>query len=181
MSLDKPEILSVDGSNLYIAVVASRYNNDLVEMLLKRSLDTLKKSGVPEANIKVLRVPGAAEIPYVCNMVAATEDYDCVIALGVIVAGDTDHHTILAESTAHALQRIALDTEIPVINGIITANGRAQALARVGDEINRGAEFANAALEMAQHSIQLSQYLDSIDDAQEGNDEFNASNPFKNN
>jgi 6,7-dimethyl-8-ribityllumazine synthase len=69
-----------------------------------------------------LRVPGLGELPYVANMTASSGEVDCVIALGVVIAGDTPHHEIIAQSTAHALQDIAIRSEVPVINGIIVTN-----------------------------------------------------------
>ena len=163
MSQAKPNPPAVDGTDLYIGIVASRYNNDLVEELLQRVRATLRKSRVAAGSIKILRVPGAAELPYVANMLAQTEEYDCIITLGIILAGDTQHHEILANSTAIALQGIALQSEIPVINGILTVNTREQALERISGTHDRGAEFAHAALEMAWHHVQLGDYLDALD------------------
>ncbi|MDR1498599.1 MAG: 6,7-dimethyl-8-ribityllumazine synthase [Puniceicoccales bacterium] len=163
MSQKKPDMPLVDGTDLYFGIVAARYNNDLVEALLERVRATLRQSRVGESSIKVLRVPGAAELPYVANMLAQTGEYDCIIVLGVIVKGDTNHDRVLANSTALSLQGIAMQTEVPVINGILTVNTRAQAEVRINGEADRGAEFAAAALEMAWHRVQLSDYLDNLD------------------
>ncbi|MDR2863359.1 MAG: 6,7-dimethyl-8-ribityllumazine synthase [Puniceicoccales bacterium] len=163
MSQDKPATSAVDGADIYIGIVAARYNNELVEALIKRARATLRKARVQESSIKVLRVPGAAELPYVVNMLAQTDEYDCIIALGVIIAGDTQHHEVLANSTAVALQGIALQSEVPVINGVLTVNNRAQAEERVTGAMDRGAEFANAALEMAWHRVHLGDYLEALD------------------
>ncbi|MDR2430433.1 MAG: 6,7-dimethyl-8-ribityllumazine synthase [Puniceicoccales bacterium] len=163
MSQAKPNATAIDGTDLYIGIVAARYNNDLVEDLLQRVRATLRKARVAAGSIKTLRVPGAAELPYVANMLAQTEEYDCIIALGIILAGDTQHHEILANSTAIALQGIALQSEIPIINGILTVHTREQALERINGPHDRGAEFANAALEMAWHHVQLGDYLDALD------------------
>ena len=81
---------------------------------------------------------------------------DAVIALGVLIGGDTSHHELVGQSVSHALQRVALDTSTPVINGVIVADTRAQAEARCIGKINRGAEFAAAALEMAALKRKLS-------------------------
>ncbi|MDR2981403.1 MAG: 6,7-dimethyl-8-ribityllumazine synthase [Puniceicoccales bacterium] len=164
MSQDKPNAPIVDGTDLYFGIVAARYNNDLVEALIERVRKTLRQSKVAESSIKVLRVPGSAELPYVANMLAQTGEYDCVITLGVIIAGDTPHHEIIAQSTAIALQGIAIQSEVPVINGILTVNNRAQADERVTGQTDRGAEFAQAALEMAWHNVQLGDYLDILDE-----------------
>lgn len=167
MSQNKPDRAPVDGTDLYFGIVASRYNNDLVEALLKRVRATLRQSRVEEGSIKVLRAPGAAELPYVANMLAQTGEYDCIIALGVIVKGDTNHDEVLAHSTALTLQGIALQTEVPVINGILSVNTREQAEERVNGATDRGAEFAAAALEMAWHRVQLGDYLDNLDNEAE--------------
>ncbi|MDR1818315.1 MAG: 6,7-dimethyl-8-ribityllumazine synthase [Puniceicoccales bacterium] len=167
MSKDKAKKPNVDGSDFYIAIVASRYNNDLVEKLLDAARATLRKARVAENSIKVLRVPGAAEIPYVANMLALTDEYDCIIALGVIIKGDTNHDEVIAQTTARSLQEIGIDTEIPVINGILSTNTREQAAERAGGKINRGVEFAEAALEMAWHKVQLIAYLDHLAEEQE--------------
>jgi 6,7-dimethyl-8-ribityllumazine synthase len=167
MSQDKPHAPSIDGTDLFIGIIASRYNNDYVEALLKRVHATLRKSRVSESSIKVLRVPGAAEIPYITNMLAQTGEYDALIALGVILKGDTNHDEVLANSTAIALQGVAMQTEVPVINGILTVNTREQAEERINGTTDRGAEFAKAALEMAWHHVQLGDYLDNLDEEAE--------------
>jgi len=172
MSHDKPKKqTNIDGSDFYIAIVASRYNNEHVEKLLENVRAALRKARVAEGAIKVLRVPGAAEIPYVANMLAMTDEYDCIIGLGVIIKGDTNHDAILANTTAQMLQGIGIQTEIPVINGILSVNTPEQAAERAGGKINRGAEFAAAALEMAWHKVQLCDYLDHLDQEAENGEE----------
>ena len=163
MSQDKPAKSSVDGTDLYFGIVAARYNNGLVEALIRRVRSTLREARVAENSIKVLRVPGAAELPYVTHMLALTNEYDCLISLGVIIKGDTNHNEVLAHSTANELQRIAIRTEIPVINDILSVETCEQAEERVNGKTDRGAEFARAALEMAWNRVQLGDYLDSLD------------------
>jgi 6,7-dimethyl-8-ribityllumazine synthase len=196
MSQDKPTNPSVDGTDLFIGIVASRYNNEFVEALLTRARATLRKGKVAESSIKVLRVPGAAEIPYVANMLAQTGEYDAIIALGVIIKGDTSHDEVLANSTAISLQGIALQSEVPVINGILAVNNREQAQERTSGTTDRGAEFARAALEMAWHHVHLGDYLDHLDEEAEreelesserlgydddDDDDFHGHNPFHKN
>ena len=164
MSQDKPSAPNIDGTDLFIGIVASRFNADLVDKLVERVRETLRKNKVAAGSIKVLRVPGANEIPYVANMLAQTDEYDAIITLGVVLAGETNHHEHIAHSTGVALQGIGIQTEVPVINGIIVANTRAQAEARDFGEMDRGAEFAHAALEMAWHRVQLCDYLDTLDE-----------------
>jgi 6,7-dimethyl-8-ribityllumazine synthase len=176
MSQDKPNYDKVDGADLLIALVAASYNQDLVDALVKRTKAGLKAAGVKEANLRVVKVPGSGEIPYAANMLALSGDYDCVIGLGVVVAGDTPHHEVIAHSTAKALQDVALRSEVPVINGIIVTNTRLQAEERCKGDLDRGTEFAQAALVMAQHRIQLGERLDQVDAEERakngGNDPF---------
>jgi 6,7-dimethyl-8-ribityllumazine synthase len=97
-------------------------------------------------------------------MLAMTGEYDAVIGLGVVIAGETPHHEIIATSTASALQSSALRSEVPMINGIIVTLDRAQAEARCTGLMDRGPEFARAALEMAVHRVELGEHLEQIDD-----------------
>ncbi len=96
-------------------------------------------------------------------MLALTGDYDCVIALGVVIAGETPHHSIIGNATASALQAVGLDTQVPVVNGIIVTNDEAQADERVFGKTDRGAEFASTALEIASTGQRLVRYLEEID------------------
>jgi 6,7-dimethyl-8-ribityllumazine synthase len=96
------------------------------------------------------RVPGAAELPFAAATLAAQKNFDAIIVIGVVIAGDTMHHEIIGESTAKSLLEVSLTHTVPVINGILVVNTQEQAEARAGEEINRGKEFAQAALEMAQ-------------------------------
>ena len=144
----------IDASGYRYAIAASRFNKELV--------DALVRDAVAE-NVRLVRVPGAAELPHVCNMLAQTEQYDAIIALGVVIKGETPHHEIIAHSTAAALQNVALSTTVPMINGIIVANTREQAVARTKGEIARGREFAEAAMEMAWQTDLL---LDELEEAE---------------
>lgn len=164
MSKDKPKPTAIDGRDLWFAIVAARYNGDLVGALLERAQKTLLDAHVPPEQIKVVHVPGSAEIPYAAHMLAMTGEYDAVIGLGVVIAGDTPHHEIIASSTAVALQSSALRSEVPMINGILVTLDRAQAEARCTGVIDRGPEFARAALEMAVHRVELGEHLEAMDD-----------------
>jgi len=146
MSLAKPSSLSVNGAKLRIGIVAARFNESLVDTLLARVQAGLTAAGVPLKNVSVVRVPGSHEVPWAVQAMAAGRD--CVIGLGVLIGGDTNHHEMVGQSVSHAFQQIALETGVPVINGVVVANTRAQAQARCAGRIDRGAEFAQAALEM---------------------------------
>ncbi|MGK0457026.1 MAG: 6,7-dimethyl-8-ribityllumazine synthase [Zhongshania aliphaticivorans] len=148
MSFDNPITQKIDARNLQIAIVASRYNGMLVDSLLRHAMANLALADAPAPTTE--RVPGAAELPYAANALADHKRFDAIIALGVVIAGDTDHHTIIGDSTARALQEISIRQKVPVINGILVVNTIDQAQARIDGTINRGKEFALAALEMAQ-------------------------------
>lgn len=157
MSLASPKATAINGAASKIGIVAARFNEALVDGLLARVLVTLRAAGVKERNLTVVRVPGSHEVPWAASQLAARPfgklraggGRDCVIALGVLIGGDTNHHEMVGQSVSHALQQIALATGVPVINGVITTETPAQARARCVGKINRGAEFAQAALAMA--------------------------------
>ena len=149
MSLDAPAPAPVDGSKLSFGIAAARFNSELVDGLLTSLRSTLMSHGVVEAHIEILRVPGSHEVPYAIQLLADRGKHDCLIALGVLIGGDTNHHEMVGASVSQALHHVSLTASLPVINGVIVANTRAQAEARCIGQINRGAEFAQAALEMA--------------------------------
>jgi len=148
MSLDKPTFSSQDASALRIAVVAARYNESLSERLLSSVLERLRETGAQEDNLVVERVPGSHEVPGGLALLTEGRQFDCLIGLGVVVQGDTSHHKLVGESAAFGLQRLALETGSPTINGIVVVDEPTQAEARVGSEMDRGAEFAEAAVTM---------------------------------
>ena len=149
MSLDAPAAAPVDASRFSFGIAAARFNAELVEGLLLNVRTALNEAGVDAARIEVLRVPGSHEVPYAIQLLAANGRHDCLIALGVLIGGDTNHHEMVGQSVSHALQALSRESRRPVINGVIVADTRAQAEARCLGAINRGGEFARAALEMA--------------------------------
>jgi 6,7-dimethyl-8-ribityllumazine synthase len=150
MSLDTPKPQSISGAATFkVGIVAARFNGALVDALLEQALATLRVAGVREKNIRVARVPGSNELPVAAQLLAASRKPDAVIALGVLIRGDTIHYELIAGAATHALQRVALDARIPAINGIVVAENAAQAKARCLGRTGRGGEFARAALEMA--------------------------------
>jgi len=149
MSLAAPEIRSINGKGLRFGIAAARFNSALVDALLVRVTAGLEAAGVATADITVVRVPGSHEVPWAVQELARAGRRHCVIGLGVLIAGDTSHHEMVGESVSHAFQQVTLTTRIPVINGVLVVNTLAQAKARCTGKIDRGAEFAHAALEMA--------------------------------
>jgi 6,7-dimethyl-8-ribityllumazine synthase len=149
MSLSRPPPLPITGASFSLGIVAARYNAPLVDALLKNVIAELRAGGVTERRLKVVRVPGSHEVPVAAQWLAQTGRHDGVIALGVLIAGNTNHHEMVGQSVSHALQQVAVSTGTPVINGVIVANNARQAEARCRGALNRGAEFARAMLEMA--------------------------------
>lgn len=148
MSLSPPQLSLADGSRFKVGIVAASYNGRLVDGLLDRVGAGLRRAGVRAPNVQIVRVPGSNEVPFAANLVARRR-VDVVIALGVLIRGDTIHYGLIADSVAHALQDVALATGCPVINGVIVAENAMQAEERALGEIDRGAEFAQAAIAMA--------------------------------
>ena len=149
MSLSLPPELPIDGSPFRLGIVAARFNPELVDALLASVQQSLRAAGVAERRITVLRVPGSHEVPVAAQWLARGGRRDAVIALGVLIKGGTAHHQIVADGVTQALQRVALDTGVPVINGVVVTENRKQAVQRCAGAIDRGGEFARAALEMA--------------------------------
>jgi 6,7-dimethyl-8-ribityllumazine synthase len=149
MSVDKPAAEEIDGSPHSFLIVAARFNGDLVDVLLERTVAALRAAHVAGKNIEVLRVPGSCEIPYAIQLGLETGSYDCCIGLGVLIRGETIHYQVIAQSVTDALQMLALNHTLPVINGVVVAENREQAEQRTVGSLDRGAEFAACALSLA--------------------------------
>ncbi|MEZ5275351.1 MAG: 6,7-dimethyl-8-ribityllumazine synthase [Opitutaceae bacterium] len=148
MSLKTPPTSVLDGSGIRVAIVAARFNQDLVDRLLERTLKGLAEAGVAEEGIELVRVPGSNEVPVAVQYLAMSDRFDACIGLGLIIRGETLHYEIIAHGSSRALQEVALNTGVPVINGIIVAENEGQAVERCGGKFDRGREFAMAAVEM---------------------------------
>ena len=146
MSLDAPKTQAIDGRGFAVGIAAARFNGSLVDALLENCTAAITAVG---ATVETVRVPGSHEVPVTAQALARTGRFHAIVALGVIIRGGTIHYDVIAHSSASALQRVALDTGLPVINGIITAENRLQADERCRGETDRGAEFGHAAIEMA--------------------------------
>ena len=130
-------------------IVASRFNAQYVDGLVDHAMNELRTLA-PDANISLHRVPGAFEIPVVVRELAARNKTDAVIACGVILQGETNHAQNLSRSVTDALQRIAVEHAVPVINVVLSFDNEGQARARcLENQINRGTEAARAAVEIA--------------------------------
>ncbi len=148
---------ALDASGLRFAVIVARFNSFITERLLEGAIDTLVRSGARAADVTVLRVPGAWEIPMIAGRAAGTGDYDAVIALGCLMRGDTIHFDLIAAEAAKGLSQVARETGVPVSFGVLTTDTLEQAVNRAGAKSgNKGGEAAMAAVEQ----VRLLQQLD---------------------
>jgi len=136
----------LDGAELRIGIVRARFNAWAGEALLASCLQELANLGVDEDDITVLTVPGALELPLAIATLAATADFDALIAVGCVIRGETYHFEIVAEQSAAGLARVALDHHVPVVNGVLTTDNDEQARARL---VEKGTDAARVAVEMA--------------------------------
>ena len=139
---------SHDATALKIAIVASRFNDDIVDGLLAGALDCLEKHGGKE--VTVFRVPGAFEIPAAARLLIDQKKFDAVVTLGCLLRGETPHFDFISSQVTLELSRVAVDTAFPLSFGVITCNTHEQAVARSSKGSgNKGWEAALAAIEMA--------------------------------
>jgi len=138
------------GKGLKIGVVVARFNEFITGKLLSGAKDALLRHGVVEENIDVAWVPGSFEIPLVAQKLAQSKKYDAVICLGTVIRGATPHFEYIAAEVSKGIAKIGLDTGIPVIFGVITADTLEQAIERAGTKSgNKGFDAAVSAIEMA--------------------------------
>lgn len=150
MKINSSKAQISNAKNLKIAVILSRFNDSLGNELYENTLQTLKKQGVKAGNIKLIRVPGALELPLAAKLLAKQKKFHAIIALGVVIKGETPHFEHVCTQSQRGLMDVQLQTEIPVIFGVITANTVKQAKDRVEkSKLNKGKEFAESAIEMA--------------------------------
>jgi 6,7-dimethyl-8-ribityllumazine synthase len=148
MTKESPPRSGITKAGRTFAIVASRFNAQYVQGLVDHAIEELRALA-PEATISLHRVPGAFEIPVVVRELASRETTDAVIACGVILQGETNHAQNLSRSVTDALQRIAVEQGVPVINVVLSFDDEAQASARcLENKINRGTEAARAAVEI---------------------------------
>lgn len=148
-----PSVLEGDvvaDPRMRFGVIASRFNDFIVDSLLAASLDTLRRHGVGADAITVARVPGAWEIPVVAQHMAASRRFDALIALGVVIRGATPHFDYVAGECAGGIGAVARGTGVPIAFGVLTVDSIEQAIERAGTKAgNKGTEAALCALEMA--------------------------------
>ncbi len=132
------------------AVVVSSFNKEITDGLLRGARAVLSESGVNDADVTIVRVPGAFELPLAARHLIATERYDAVICLGCLIKGDTMHFEYISEAVSHGIMAVTTDTGVPVTFGVLTTLTEEQAVSRsVDGPDNKGREAALAAVEMA--------------------------------
>jgi 6,7-dimethyl-8-ribityllumazine synthase len=136
--------------DLRFAILAARFNDFVVEPLVRGALDALKRHGATEKQIEIVRVPGAFDMPIVARKLALSRRYEALIALGAVIRGQTPHFDYVAGECASGIARIALESGIPIAFGVLTTDTVEQAIDRAGGKAgNKGADAALTALEMA--------------------------------
>ena len=131
------------------SIIASRFNDFVTKSLLEGCCDTLKRHGAKESEIEISWVPGAFEIPTIALKVAKSKKFDAVICLGTVIRGDTPHFDFIAGEAAKGIAHVSMETGLPVIFGIITADTLEQAMERAGTKGgNKGKDAALNAIEM---------------------------------
>jgi 6,7-dimethyl-8-ribityllumazine synthase len=146
---------SASGAGRRVAIVVSRFNAAIGEVLLAGAVRGLREAGVPDADITIVTVPGALETPLALQRLAQSGDYDALVALGAVIRGETYHFEIVANESARGVAEVQLEFGIPIGNGILTTDTDEQAQARAD---TKGSEAARTALELAN-------LLDAIDEA----------------
>jgi 6,7-dimethyl-8-ribityllumazine synthase len=137
------------GEGLKFAVVVSRFNSFITERLLDGALDCLRRKGVQDQDITVVRVPGSWEIPLVAKRLAQAKGHDAVICLGAVIRGATPHFDYVAAEVSKGIAQVSLESGVPVAFGILTTETLEQAIERAGSKAgNKGFAAAEAAIEM---------------------------------
>jgi len=147
---------NLSAKGLRLAFVVSRFNTIFTEQLLKGALDAAERHGADPADLVVVRVPGANEIPLAAQRLARSGKADAVVALGAVIDGATDHAMLINTSVARALMQIGMETGVPVLNGIVVAHTLDQAIERAGSKAgNKGFDTTCTAIETVNALRQL--------------------------
>jgi 6,7-dimethyl-8-ribityllumazine synthase len=136
-------------NDVRIGIVVARFIAIITSKLLGGAVDTLERHGIPESSIDVAWVPGAFEIPLIAQKMAKSGKYDAVICLGAIIRGSTSHYDLVCNEAAKGIAQVSLQSDIPVMFGVITTENIEQAIERAGSKAgNKGSECAEGAIEM---------------------------------
>lgn len=143
----KDPVIHIDGKGLKIAFILPHFNGRLVNELFENTKATLEKHNVKANNISIYHTIGSLELPYAAMRIAEKSKVDCIIALGIIIKGETDHYHYVCETTYNGLLQVQLSKKIPIIFGILTCENEKQAKERIKKNgLNKGKEIALAAL-----------------------------------
>jgi 6,7-dimethyl-8-ribityllumazine synthase len=146
----------LSGKGLKIGIVAARFNDFITGRLVEGALDGLQRHGVAEADIEIVRVPGAYEIPLVAKRLAQAKKYNAIICLGAVIRGATPHFEYVSAEVSKGVASVSQDTGMPVIFGVLTTDTIEQAIERAGTKSgNKGWDAALSAIEMANVVKQL--------------------------
>jgi len=149
--LTQPSSGAPSVQDTHIAIVASRFNQFIVDELVAGAADAMKRHGIPEDHQLLVWVPGAYELPLAADRLAATGQFDAIVALGAVIRGGTPHFDFVAGECASGLSRVALNRGLPVTFGVLTTDSVEQALERAGTgEGNKGFDVAMTAIEMVE-------------------------------
>ena len=147
----------LDGKGLKIAIIQARFNSFIASALVEGAKEGLRRHGVEEQCIDIIKVPGAYEIPYILQKVARSGNYDGAVCLGAVIRGATPHFDFVAGENASGIQDVMLSEDFPAAYGVITPNNLEQAIERAGVKSgNKGYEAAVAAIEMINLSREFS-------------------------
>ncbi|MBI5868575.1 MAG: 6,7-dimethyl-8-ribityllumazine synthase [candidate division Zixibacteria bacterium] len=139
----------LSATGMKFALVVSRFNHFITDRLVEGCLDALVRHGAADSDITLVRVPGSFEVPPIAKLLAKSGRHDAVIALGAIIRGDTPHFDYLAAEVTKGLAQAGMETDTPVIYGVITTDSLEQAIERAGTKAgNKGADAAKSAIEM---------------------------------
>ena len=137
-------------SNERFCIIVARFNDFIGSKLLAGAVDELKRHGVDENNIDIVKVPGAFEIPLLALKCAKSGKYNAIITLGAVIKGSTSHYDYVCAELTKGIAQVALQTEVPVLFGVLTTDNIEQAIERAGTKAgNKGAEAAKSAIEIA--------------------------------
>ena len=150
LSLEKEGITfaALNGSDVRVGIIMSRWNADVVQALYKGVNESLLASGVKPTNIFSTYVPGAFELPLTARLLAASKRFDVIICLGCLIKGDTMHFEVIAQATANGIMQVGLESYVPIVFGVLTVYNKEQAVVRSTGEKNEGLGWGKTAVEM---------------------------------
>jgi 6,7-dimethyl-8-ribityllumazine synthase len=161
IKMHKGQPIPIEGrliaTGLHFAIVVSRFNESITTKLLDGCLDTLHRHGANKSSIETIWCPGAFEIPFVAKQAALANRFDAIICLGAVIRGETPHFDYVCEQATRGIGQVGLETNVPIIFGVLTTDNMEQALDRVGGKSgHKGSEAAAASIEMVNlmHDLQ---------------------------